>query len=90
MAKRTLESTLATKGAPVMAAPLPMAPAAAEKPLKEPDNRLATSLRLPPDLMIELKVLAVRQRTRVNDVIIDAIRNHLKIHARDTAHGAAA
>jgi hypothetical protein len=71
-----------------MAAPAP--PPTAEKPPKEPDSRMATSLRLPPELMIELKVLAVRQRTRVNDVIIDAIRNHLKIHARDTAHGAAA
>lgn len=31
-------------------------------------------------MMEALKVLAVRQRTRVNNVVVDAIRQHLAAH----------
>jgi len=37
------------------------------------------SLRLPPELMVGLKSLAVRKRKTVNDVIVEAIRSHLTL-----------
>lgn len=75
MAKRSLQSALARKEEPTP--PELTSPAAAEKRAAPPDARVATSLRMPPELMIRLKTLAVRERTRVNDIIIEAIENHL-------------
>ena len=46
---------------------------------KPPDAQVVTSLRLPPELMIGLKSLAVRKRKTVNDVIVEAIRSHLTL-----------
>ena len=37
------------------------------------------SLRLPPELMVGLKSLAVRKRKTVNDVIVEAIKKHLAL-----------
>jgi len=37
------------------------------------------SLRLPPELMVGLKSLAVRKRKTVNDVIVEAIKHHLML-----------
>jgi hypothetical protein len=52
-----------------------MAVVASEPQLPE----VATSLRLPPALMIGLKSLAVRKRKTVNEVIVDAIKKHLAL-----------
>ena len=56
--------------------PEPEQPAPATKARLQ-DGKMTTSLRIEPDLLAELKVLAVQKRVRVNDVIIEAIRNHL-------------
>jgi len=75
MAKRSLQSALARKEP---APPLELtSPTPVEKPAKAPDTRLVTSVRLEPELMIELKAQAVRERARLNDVIVRAIRNYL-------------
>jgi hypothetical protein len=46
---------------------------------KPPDAQVVTSLRLPPELMIGLKSLAVRKRKTVNDVIVEAIKHRLTL-----------
>jgi hypothetical protein len=43
---------------------------------------VVTSLRIDPELLVGLKALAVRERRRVNEVIIEAIRNHLALKGR--------
>jgi uncharacterized protein (DUF4415 family) len=60
-------------------------PPSADKPAKADDGKNTTSLRLDRDLLAELKVLAVQQRCRVNDLILEAIRNHLELHGRRAA-----
>ena len=84
MAKQSLQSALARKVEPE---PIPAPPA--EKPAKAPDTRMVTSLRLAPELLAALKVLAVRERTRVNDVIVEAIRNHLALKGQSVEKEAA-
>jgi uncharacterized protein (DUF4415 family) len=74
MAKQSLRSALARKVEPE---PVPAAPTV--RPHKKPDTRRVTSLRLDPELLSALKALAVREHTRVNDVIVEAIRNHLAL-----------
>ena len=49
------------------------------------DGKMTTSLRIKPDLLAELKVLAVRRRCRVNDVILEAIENHLALSGQRAA-----
>jgi hypothetical protein len=43
---------------------------------------MTTSLRIQPELLAELKVLALQKRVRVNDLILEAIRNYLAMHGR--------
>ena len=69
--------------------PAPASAASVEKPPKAPDTRMVTSLRLAPELLAALKVLAVRERARVNDVIIEAIRNHLALKGQPVEKEAA-
>ena len=84
MAKQSLQSALARK-----VEPAPASAASVEKPPKAPDTRMVTSLRLAPELLAALKVLAVRERARVNDVIIEAIRNHLALKGQPVEKEAA-
>ena len=81
MRKPTLEAALAKK-VPVQGEP---APPPAAKPGRADDGKMTTSLRIKPDLLAELKVLAVQQRVRVNDVVLQAIENHLALHGRRNA-----
>jgi predicted DNA-binding protein len=46
---------------------------------------MTTSLRIKPEMLGELKMLALQQRVRVNDVILEAIENHLALHGRRAA-----
>ena len=46
---------------------------------KPPDAQVVTSLWLPPELMLGLKSLAVRERKTVNDLIVEAIKKHLAL-----------
>jgi hypothetical protein len=49
------------------------------------DGKMTTSLRIRPEMLAELKVLALQKRVRVNDVILEAIGNHLAMHGRRAA-----
>jgi hypothetical protein len=40
---------------------------------------MVTSLYIEPELLLGLKALAMRERRRVNEVIIEAVRNHLAL-----------
>ena len=80
MKKPTLETVLARKTSPAPeTAPPPPAKAKAD------DGKMTTSLRIRPALLAELKMLALQQRVRVNDVILEAIENHLAVHGRRDA-----
>jgi hypothetical protein len=82
MKKPTLETVLAKKAPAPAPEPAPQ-PAAKAKP---DDGKMTTSLRIRPEMLTELKILAMQKRVRVNDVILEAIRNHLAVHGRgDTA-----
>ena len=60
-------------------------PSPAVKPAKGDDGKMTTSLRIPREMLAELKVLSVKQRLRVNDVILQAIENHIQLHGRRAA-----
>jgi hypothetical protein len=49
------------------------------------DGKMTTSLRIRPAMLAELKMLALQKRVRVNDVILEAIENHLAVHGRRAA-----
>jgi hypothetical protein len=49
------------------------------------DGKMTTSLRIRPEVLAELKLLALQRRIRVNDVILEAIENHLALNGRRAA-----
>ena len=80
MKKPTLQTVLAKK--------VKQEPEVALQPPAEPKtvySKRATSLRIEPEVLGRLKLLAVQQRKRVNDVILEAIENHLAAHERHAA-----
>jgi hypothetical protein len=83
MKKPTLESALARKA---LSEP-ESAPPPADKPAKKAldDGKMTTSLRIRPEMLAELKLLALQRRVRVNDVILEAIENHLALNGRRAA-----
>ena len=81
--KASLQAAMAQKPQPL--APAEPAPVPAVKLPKADDGKMTTSLRITPDLLSELKVLAVQRRCRVNDVILEAIENHLALNGRRSA-----
>ena len=66
---------LATKKRPEPE-PQPVAPAKA----RHEDGKMTTSLRIEPDKLGRLKMLALRRRVRVNDLILQAIDDYLAVH----------
>ena len=66
------------------AAAEPAAARTAKSP-KTDDGKMQTSLRISPELMAGLKLLAVQRRCRVNDVVVEAIENILELNGRRTA-----
>jgi predicted DNA-binding protein len=48
-------------------------------------SKRATSLRIEPEMLGRLKLLALQQRKRVNDVILEAIEDYLAVHERHAA-----
>jgi len=49
------------------------------------DRTITTSLRINRDVLGELKLLALQRHVRVNDVVLEAIANHLELNGRRTA-----
>jgi hypothetical protein len=58
--------------------PEPEPPPAAKA--KYDDGKMTTSLRIEPGKLGRLKMLALRRRVRVNDVILQAIDDYLAVH----------
>jgi len=58
-------------------------------PARLTDLRVATSVRIEPNKLDELKILAVRKRVKVNDLILEGV-DHVLALARQTSAGRAA
>ena len=43
-------------------------------------ERLGTTLRLEPELLEQLKIVAARKRIRVNDLLLEGVRHVLALH----------
>jgi hypothetical protein len=81
--KASLAAALAQKPLPP-AAPEPVSEPRA-KPSKADEGNIKTSLLIKRDLLAALKSLALQRRVSVNDVVIEAIANHLALHGRRAA-----
>jgi hypothetical protein len=66
--KPSLASALATKEPPP----------AAQKPT---DARIATTLRIEPERLEALKIIAAKRRVRVNDLILEGVDHILALHS---------
>jgi hypothetical protein len=77
MKKPTLDSAPARKAPPEPGS----APLLVTKAVKGDDGKLAISLRMR-ETLAKLKLLALQQRTRLNDIIFEGIENHLALHGR--------
>jgi hypothetical protein len=84
MKKVTLKDSLTPKP---HAVPAPAAEsAAASKPPRLTDLRRPTSVRIEPEKMERLKVIAYRRRIRVNELILEGIDHVLALYGeRDAA-----
>ena len=81
MAKDGLQRALAQKVPEPVAAPPQTTQVDAPRTPKA-DLRTVTSLRIDPELLIELKVMAAHEQMRVNEVILDAIKDRLELWKR--------
>jgi hypothetical protein len=76
MKKPTLTDALAVKTPP----PLPVEIAPEPKPGRPPgDGRVLTSLRLPAETLMALKMAAVREQVKVNDLVLEGIDHVLRL-----------
>jgi hypothetical protein len=79
MKKPSLESALAKKEQPAPpvtpeAPPLPQA-------VKAVDSRISTTLRIEPDRLEALKIIAAKRRVRVNDLILEGVAHVLALNS---------
>jgi hypothetical protein len=82
MKKPTLEAALARKVPEADAAPPP-----AVKP-KAGDGKLTTSLRIEPARLEALKIIAFRERVRVNDLVLEGIDHVLALRRQKAGQAA--
>jgi len=73
MKKPSLTAALASK-APPAPPPTPEAPAAPAK------AKVVTSLHIPPADLERLKIIAARERTKVNDLVLQGVAHVLALH----------
>jgi len=73
MKKPSLTAALASKAPP---APSP----AAEAATTAADTRVVTSLRIPPADLERLKIIAAKERTKVNDLVLQGVAHVLALH----------
>lgn len=77
MKKPTLSDALASK-APVAAA---LPEAVAQKPTaKKGDGRITTTIRLEPEWLEALKIVAAKKRTKVNDLLLEGAAHVLAVN----------
>ena len=82
MKKPTLESALTRKVQPV-----PASPPLAAKPAKKTadDGKITTSLRIEPEKLEALKIIALRERVRVNELVIRGVDHIIALHKQSQA-----
>jgi hypothetical protein len=80
MKKPSLSAALAQKAPAASEAPAPQ-PVAAVKPK---DGRVVTTLRIEPELLEALKIIAARKRGKVNDLILEGVAHVLALHDMKT------
>ncbi len=74
MKRPTLSAALASKTPPAPPPPT-------ETPRHPAGARVNTTLRLSPETLEALKVLAARKRVRVNDLVLEGVAHVLALHA---------
>ena len=86
MKKVTLKDSLTPKPQAVPTAAPPPEASAAPRPPRLTDLRRPTSVRIEPEKMERLKVIAYRRRIRVNELILEGIDHVLALYGeRDAA-----
>jgi len=84
MKKPSLRDSLTRKPQP--AAPVVQPPPPHEaKPQRLTDQRINTTLRLEPEKLERLKIIAARKRIRVNDLLLEGVDHVLALHSLNTA-----
>jgi hypothetical protein len=78
MKKPSLSAALAQKAPPVPEPPTPQ-PMATPAP-KPKDGRVVTTLRIEPERLEALKIIAARKRGKVNDLILEGVAHILALH----------
>jgi hypothetical protein len=83
MKKPSLKDSL-TRKPDVAAAAAPSIPQGT-KPDRLTDRRINTTLRLEPDKLERLKIIAARKRIRVNDLLLEGVDHVLALYSLGTA-----
>ena len=78
MKKPSLTDALATKTQPAPPSPTPAAEPA-EPPPPKPEV-IATTIRIDPDRLEKLKVIAHRRRIRVNELLLEGVDHIIALH----------
>ena len=78
MKKPTLEAALAQKQPPTIAIEkdVPLPPAAK----RAGDGRVTTTLRIEPERLEALKIVAAKKRVKVNDLLLEGAAHVLALH----------
>jgi hypothetical protein len=83
MKKPSLKDSL-TRKSEAPTSPQPEAPQAT-KPERLTDQRINTTLRLEPEKLEKLKIIAARKRVRVNDLLLEGVDHVLALHSLHSA-----
>jgi hypothetical protein len=84
MKKPSLKDSLTRKPDAVAAAPPPAA-SLDTRPARLTDRRINTTLRLEPEKLERLKIIAARKRIRVNDLLLEGVDHVLALYSLGTA-----
>jgi hypothetical protein len=78
MKKPSLSDALAKKDFP---SALSVVPETVAGPAPKPnDGRMATTIRIEPERLEALKILAAKRRVRVNDLLLEGVSHVLALH----------
>jgi predicted HicB family RNase H-like nuclease len=80
MKKPSLSDALAKKE-PSLQPAAPQKAAAPEPVAKPMDGKRATTLRIDPEQLEALKILAAKRRVKVNDLVLEGVEHVLALHA---------
>ena len=80
MKKPSLSDALARKEPPALSV-VPQQTAAHAPEAKSVDSKRATTLRIDPDQLERLKIIAAKRRVKVNDLVLEGVEHVLALHA---------